>query len=88
MNEVGVFVYWNDLVFSVDLEKEITMESIVRNPEILGGTPVFRNTRVPVKTLFDYLLSGVSNLQDFLEDYPSVNAADAKAQLQEMNHKH
>lgn len=54
------------------------MESIVKDPEILGGTPVFRNTRVPVKTLFDYLLSGVSNLQDFLEDYPSVDAKDAK----------
>lgn len=59
----------------------MTMESITRDPDILGGTPVFRNTRVPVKTLFDYLLSGVSNLQDFLEDYPSVNAVDAKAAL-------
>ncbi len=54
------------------------MESIISDPEILGGTPVFKGTRVPVKTLFDYLISGVSNLQDFLEDYPSVNPEDAK----------
>lgn len=46
------------------------METIVSDPEILGGTPVFNGTRVPVKTLFDYLASGVNNLQDFLEDYP------------------
>lgn len=54
------------------------MECIVSDPEILGGTPIFKGTRVPVKTLFDYLISGVSNLQDFLEDYPSVNPEDAE----------
>jgi uncharacterized protein (DUF433 family) len=56
----------------------MTMDSIVSDPEILGGTPVFKGTRLPVKTLLDYLISGVSNLQDFLEDYPSVNLEDAK----------
>lgn len=60
------------------------MENIVIDPEILGGTPVFRNTRVPVKTLFDYFLSGESSLQDFLEDYPSVNSKDAKSVLSNM----
>ena len=54
------------------------MNSITIDPETLSGTPVFRGTRVPVKTLFDYLASGTSNLQDFLEDYPSVNPEDAK----------
>lgn len=54
------------------------MESIVSDPEILGGTPVFKGTRVPVKTLFDYLSSGIYTLQDFLEDFPSVDAEDAK----------
>ena len=34
------------------------MGVIVKDPEILGGTPVFRGTRVPVKTLFDYLEGG------------------------------
>ena len=54
------------------------MENITIDSEILSGTPVFRGTRVPVKTLFDYLASGASKLQDFLEDYPSVNPEDAK----------
>lgn len=35
------------------------MEVIVKNPDILGGTPVFRGTRVPVRVLFDYLAGGV-----------------------------
>jgi uncharacterized protein (DUF433 family) len=42
------------------------------NTEILGGTPVFRGTRVAIKTLFDYL--EVSPLDDFLEGYPSVKS--------------
>ena len=40
--------------------------------EILGGEPVFRNTRVPVKILFDYIEAG-DNISNFLENYPSVN---------------
>jgi uncharacterized protein (DUF433 family) len=58
-----------------------TMESIVIDPDIMSGTPVFKGTRVPIKTMLDYLLSGVSTVQDFLEDYPSVSAADAKSVL-------
>ncbi|MBC7892670.1 MAG: DUF433 domain-containing protein [Sphingobacteriaceae bacterium] len=58
------------------------MEAIVSDPDIMGGTPVFRGTRVAVKTLFDYLLSGVSDLQDFLEDYPSVRPDDARRVLE------
>ena len=42
------------------------------SPEILGWTPVFFNTRVPVKNLFDYLKGGDS-LEDFLTDFPSVS---------------
>lgn len=42
------------------------------NPEILGGTPVFRGTRVPIETLFDHLKSGVT-IEEFLDDFPSVN---------------
>jgi len=42
------------------------------SPEILGGTPVFKNTRVPVKILFDYINGGES-IQEFLDNYPSVN---------------
>ena len=45
------------------------------NPNILGGTPVFRDTRVAIKTLFDYLES--SSLEDFLEGFPSVSREQA-----------
>jgi len=41
------------------------------DPEILGGTPVFKGTRVPIKTLFDYLEDNYS-LDEFLECFPSV----------------
>jgi uncharacterized protein (DUF433 family) len=45
--------------------------TITVDPDILGGTPVFRGTRVPVKTLFEYLENGYS-LDEFLECFPSV----------------
>ncbi len=51
-----------------------------RDSEILGGTPVFVGTRVPVKTLFDYLGAGDS-LEDFLDDFPSVHREQAVAAL-------
>lgn len=44
---------------------------ITIDPEILGGTPVFKGTRVPIKTLFDYLEDSYS-LDEFLECFPSV----------------
>ena len=40
-------------------------------PDVLGGTPVFAGTRVPVQTLLDYLEGGES-IDDFLEGFPSV----------------
>jgi len=46
------------------------------DPEILGGTPVFRGTRVPVKTLLDYLEGGHS-LPEFLDDFPTVSREQA-----------
>jgi len=52
-----------------------------RNPRILGGTPVFAGTRVPVKTLFDYLEAGDS-LDLFLEEFPSVARGQAVAALE------
>jgi uncharacterized protein (DUF433 family) len=50
------------------------MESRVINidPEILGGTPVFNGTRVPIKNLFDYLETGES-IEIFLEDFEGVS---------------
>jgi uncharacterized protein (DUF433 family) len=44
---------------------------ITVNPNILGGTPVFKGTRVPVKTLFEYLENDYT-LEEFLECFPSV----------------
>lgn len=46
------------------------------DPEILGGTPVFAGTRVPVRSLFDYLEGGES-LDEFLRQFPSVNRDQA-----------
>ena len=46
-------------------------QAVVRDPEIMHGTPVFRGTRVPVQTLFDYLEGG-ETLEDFLEGFPTV----------------
>ena len=51
--------------------KEALDRYINTSPEILGGTPVFKNTRVPVKILFDYLLGG-ENIKEFLSNYPTV----------------
>ena len=51
------------------------------DPEILGGTPVFLGTRVPVKTLFDYLEAGDS-LDRFLGQFPSVSRAQAVGALE------
>lgn len=58
------------------------LESVVRSdPEILGGTPVFTGTRVPVKNLVDYLAAGDS-LERFLDHFPSVTRAQAVAALE------
>jgi uncharacterized protein (DUF433 family) len=46
-------------------------ELITVNPNILGGAPVFKGTRVPVRTLFEYLERGYS-LEEFIECFPSV----------------
>ena len=46
------------------------------SPEVLHGTPVFVGTRVPAKTLFDYLKGG-DTLADFLDDFPTVSLEQA-----------
>lgn len=51
------------------------------NPEVLGGTPVFTGTRVPVQTLLDYLEAGDS-LDEFLAGFPSVRREQAVAFLE------
>jgi uncharacterized protein (DUF433 family) len=50
------------------------------NPDILGGTPVFVGTRVPVQSLFDHLEGG-DTLDEFLHQFPSVKREQAIAAL-------
>jgi uncharacterized protein (DUF433 family) len=57
------------------------MGAIIKNPNILGGTPVFSGTRVPIQTLFDYLEGGEA-LEDFLEGFPTVSRESAIAALE------
>ncbi len=59
---------------------------ITSDREILGGIPVFAGTRVPVKTLFDYLTQG-HPLDEFLDDFPSVPHEHALAVLEFMKKK-
>ena len=56
-------------------------EYILVDPEILGGDPVFRGTRVPVGSLFEHLESGCP-LDEFLENFPSVTHGVAIAVLE------
>lgn len=55
------------------LRDNLGMErAVVRDPQVMHGVPVFRETRVPVQTLFDYLEGGES-LEDFLTGFPTVS---------------
>ena len=58
-----------------------TSDLITIDPEILGGTPVFKGTRVPVKTLFEYL-EGNYTLDEFLECFPTVTREMARKMLE------
>ena len=60
----------------------MTDKLIDRDPEILGGTPVFAGTRVPVRILMDHLEAG-DRLDEFLEDFPSVSRQQAIAVLEQ-----
>ena len=55
---------------------------ISRDPNVMGGTPVFVGTRVPVQTLLDYLEAGES-IDDFLEGFPSVTRSQVVTFLEE-----
>jgi uncharacterized protein (DUF433 family) len=63
-------------------DNEAVAEAVVRDSEIMHGTPVFRGTRVPVQTLFDYLEGG-ETLEDFLEGFPTVSRELAIQALEE-----
>jgi uncharacterized protein (DUF433 family) len=55
---------------------------ISTSPEIMGGTPVFAGTRVPIQTLLDYLKAGES-IDDFLDGFPTVAREQVIALLEE-----
>ncbi|MGH9739261.1 MAG: DUF433 domain-containing protein [Candidatus Acidiferrales bacterium] len=55
---------------------------IVQDPEVLGGKPVFRGTRVPFQALLDYLEGG-DTLDEFLKQFPTVSREEAVAALEE-----
>jgi uncharacterized protein (DUF433 family) len=55
---------------------------ITASPDVMGGTPVFARTRVPVQTLLDYLKAGES-IDDFLEGFPTVTKEQVVAFLEE-----
>jgi uncharacterized protein (DUF433 family) len=59
----------------------LTSNAIQWDPDILGGTPVFSGTRVPVKALLDYLEAG-EPLGNFLDDFPTVTRDQAVAVLE------
>jgi len=61
----------------------MSSEPVVHSdPEIMSGTPVFVGTRVPFRTLIDYLEAG-EPLSEFLEDFPTVSKAQAIAALEQ-----
>jgi uncharacterized protein (DUF433 family) len=66
------------LSYDTDMKEPI----ITASPDVMGGTPVFAGTRVPVQTLLDYLKAGES-INDFLEGFPSVSKEQVNAFLQE-----
>jgi uncharacterized protein (DUF433 family) len=63
-------------------DNENVTQAITKDPEIMHGVPVFRGTRVPVQTLFEYLEGG-ETLEDFLEGFPTVSRALALEALEE-----
>ncbi|TAE26025.1 MAG: DUF433 domain-containing protein [Cytophagales bacterium] len=60
----------------------MTAKDIINiDPELMGGTPVFRGTRIPIQTLFDHLEEGDS-IEIFFDDFPGVTREQALALLE------
>lgn len=77
-------VYGGKLRYSLGGPNRMTKTGLAvhSDPEIMGGTPVFVDTRVPFQTLLDYLEAG-DPLGEFLEDFPSVSREQAVAALEQ-----
>jgi len=65
------------------MDAKLERPAITRDREILGGTPVFSGTRVPVEIMLDYLEDGQS-IGDFLLHYPGISREIAVAALEEV----
>ncbi len=62
--------------------RAMTKDQLIQcSKDVLGGTPVFAGTRVPVQTFIDYLEAG-DRLDDFLDDFPTVSRAQALSALE------
>jgi len=70
-----------ELHHQIDAPPPERLDVVERSPDVLGGIPVFRSTRVPARALLDYLAAGDS-LQTFLDDFPSVRREQAVALLE------
>jgi uncharacterized protein (DUF433 family) len=72
---------------AADLNADMKTNSVVQvDPEIMSGTPCFAGTRVPARTLIDYLEGG-DTLDEFLEDFPTVSREKAVALLEEASER-
>ena len=65
------------------MKTETAQTIISRSPDVMSGAPVFAGTRVPVQSLLDYLAGGHS-LEEFLEDFPTVQREQALELLQKL----
>ena len=63
-------------LFNRLLKMGVLNDLITKDPEVLGGTPVFRGTRVPFQNLLDYLEAG-QTIDEFLDDFPTVTRQTA-----------
>ena len=70
-----------DLHRQIDAISSKLLDVVERSPEVMGGIPVFRGTRVPARALLEYLAAG-DNLNTFVDDFPSVRREQAIALLE------
>ena len=69
------------------MRRDSAMSDLITiDPETLGGTPVFKGTRVPVESLFDHLSTGIG-LAEFLDDFPSVTREQALRVIEVAGHQ-
>ena len=78
---------WIVIRTGAGLIADMKTNSVVQvDPEIMNGTPCFAGTRVPARTLIDYLEGG-DTLDEFLEDFPTVSREKAVALLEEASER-